>query len=45
MDLTDSIKSEYFTLDGRKATAVQKGILIEKVTFSNGAAVVRKIRR
>ena len=45
MNLTDSIKSEYFTLDGRKATAVQKGILIEKVTFSNGAAVVRKIRR
>ena len=40
-----SVKVEYFTLDGRKATSVQKGILIQKVTFENGSVVVRKIRK
>ena len=40
-----SVKVEYFTLDGRKATSVQKGILIQKVTFENGATIVRKIRK
>ena len=45
MNLTNEFKSEYFTLDGRKATAAQKGIIIQKMTFSNGAVVVRKIRR
>ena len=41
----EQVKVEYFTLDGRKATSVQKGILIQKVTFENGSVVVRKIRK
>ena len=45
MNLGDTCKSEFYTLDGRKATAAQKGIIIQKTTFSNGAVVVRKIRR
>ena len=45
INLNDNVKFEYFTLDGRKATAVQKGIVIQKMTLSNGAVVVRKVRR
>lgn len=45
MNLTDNVKFEFFTLDGRKATAAQKGIIIQKMTLSNGAVVVRKVRR
>lgn len=41
----EQVKVEYFTLDGRKATSVQKGILIQKVTFENGSVMVRKIRK
>ncbi|MCR4602857.1 MAG: hypothetical protein K5683_04920 [Prevotella sp.] len=36
---------EYFTLDGRKATSAQKGIVIQRTTFENGAVQVRKIRK
>ena len=39
------ISVEYFTLDGRKATGAQKGIVIQKVTFANGATLVQKIRK
>jgi hypothetical protein len=39
------VKVEYFMLDGRKATASQKGIMIQKVTFENGAVIVRKVRK
>lgn len=45
INLNDNVKFEYFTIDGRKATAVQKGIVIQKMTLSNGAVVVRKVRR
>ena len=45
LDLNDVVKSEYFTIDGRKATAVQKGIIIQKMTLVNGAVVVKKIRK
>ncbi len=37
-------KVEYFTLDGRKATKAHKGIMIQKVTLSNGATLIHKIR-
>jgi len=39
------LKVEYFTLDGRKANAAQKGILIQRVTMGNGSVSVRKIRK
>lgn len=40
-----SVKIEYFTLDGRKVTTAQKGIMIQKATFDNGAVVIRKVRK
>ena len=39
------LKVEFFTLDGRKATAVQKGIMIQKTTLDNGAVIIRKVRK
>ena len=36
---------EIFTLDGRKATAAQKGILIQKMTSADGRVMVKKIRK
>jgi hypothetical protein len=42
---SQKVKVEYFMLDGRKATASQKGIMIQKVTFENGAVIVRKVRK
>lgn len=36
---------EYFTLDGRKVNAAQRGILVQKVTMGNGAVIVRKVQR
>lgn len=40
-----SFTVEYFTLDGRKATSAQKGIMIQKVTLDNGATIIKKIRK
>ena len=40
-----AVQVEYFTLDGRKANSLQKGIMIQKVTFENGAVLVKKIRK
>ena len=40
-----TVKVEYFTLDGRKALRAQKGILIQKMTLSNGTVVVKKVRK
>ena len=40
----ETVKVEYFTLDGRKATKAHKGIMIQKVTLSNGATLIQKIR-
>ena len=37
-------KVEYFTLDGRKANSTHKGIMIQKVTLSNGTTLIQKIR-
>ena len=39
-----AVKVEFFTLDGRKATSAHKGIMIQKVTLSNGATLIQKIR-
>ena len=39
------VNVEYFTLDGRKASMLQKGIMIQKMTLGNGAVIVRKVRK
>ena len=39
-----AMKVEFFTLDGRKATSAHKGIMIQKVTLSNGTTLIQKIR-
>jgi len=36
---------QYFTLDGRKTNAAQKGIFIQKTVLDNGKVVVRKIQK
>jgi len=36
---------EFFTLDGRKASGAQRGLLIMKQTLSNGAVIVKKIQK
>lgn len=36
---------EFFTVDGRRASVAQKGILIQKTTLQNGTVVVRKVRK
>jgi hypothetical protein len=38
-------KVEFFTIDGRKATGSQKGLVIVKQTLSNGAVIVRKMQK
>lgn len=40
-----NIMVEFFTLDGRKATGAQKGIVIKKITLDNGATLIQKIRK
>ncbi len=39
-----AMRVEFFTIDGRRASAAQKGILIQKTTLQNGMVVVRKVR-
>jgi len=36
---------DFYTLDGRRATAAQKGLFILKTTMSDGTVVVKKIRK
>ena len=36
---------EYFTIDGRKATAAQKGIVIVRQTNADGNVIVNKVRK
>ena len=38
-------KVEYFTIDGRKANAQTKGLVIRKTTLGNGTIIVKKIRK
>ena len=45
VDLGESVKSEYFTIDGRQATAAHRGIIIVRHTLNNGTVVVRKVRK
>ena len=41
----ETVKVEFFTLDGRKAGAAQKGLIIVKQTLDNGSVIVKKIRK
>jgi hypothetical protein len=41
----ETVKVEFFTLDGRKASAAQKGLIIMKQTLDNGSIIVKKIRK
>ena len=41
----ETVKVEFFTLDGRKAGAAQKGLIIMKQTLDNGSIIVKKIRK
>lgn len=41
----ETVKVEFFTLDGRKASAAQKGLVIMKQTLDNGSIIVKKIRK
>ena len=36
---------EYFTVDGRKATAAQRGIIIQRMTMPDGTVIVNKISK
>lgn len=38
-------QTEFFTLDGRKTNAAQKGIFIQKTVLDNGKVVVRKVQK
>ena len=40
-----AMKVETYTLDGRRAGMSQKGILIQKITMSDGTILVRKVRK
>ena len=40
-----TVSVEFFTLDGRKVNAAQKGILIQKTIQSNGSVAIRKVRK
>jgi len=39
------MKVEFYTLDGRKASFANKGIMIQKLTLGDGTIVVKKIRK
>ena len=45
VNLSEPVRTEYFTLDGRKATGLRSGIVIMKQTMGNGAVIIRKIRK
>lgn len=40
-----TVKVEFFTLDGRRVSGIQKGIIIRKAIMDNGTVVVKKIRK
>jgi hypothetical protein len=41
--LTDDCKVEFFTTDGRRLEKAQKGIMVMKITRSDGTVTIRKI--
>ena len=45
LNAVPTMKIEFFTLDGRKVSGQQKGILIQKRTLGNGDIIVKKIRK
>ena len=45
VQLGEPVRTEFFTLDGRKANGLTKGIVVMKQTMGNGAVIVRKIRK
>ena len=40
-----ALRTELFTIDGRRTSNLQKGIMIVKTTMSDGSIVVKKIRK
>jgi len=40
-----TMKVEYFTLDGRRVSGLQKGITIRKAIMEDGNVIVKKIRK
>ena len=40
-----TMKVEFFTLDGRQVSKLQKGITIQKQTLNNGTVIIKKIRK
>jgi len=40
-----TMKVEFFTLDGRRISGLQKGITIRKATMDDGTVVVKKVRK
>ncbi len=45
VNLGKVVDVQYFTLDGRRVSAAQKGITIRKAIMDNGAVIVKKIRK
>lgn len=45
IQLGEPVRTEFFTLDGRKAAGLMKGIVIMKQTMGNGAVIIKKIRK
>ena len=41
----ETSKVEFFTLDGRKATRAQKGVIFQTTTLGNGATIIKKIMK
>lgn len=40
-----TVRVQYFTLDGRQVNGAQKGIIIRKATLSDGNVIVKKIQK
>lgn len=41
----EPVRVEFFTIDGRRVSAAQKGITIQKTTLANGVVTIKKIAR
>jgi len=45
VNLGEPVRTEFFTLDGRKAAGLGNGIVIMRQTMGNGAVIIKKIRK
>ena len=45
VNLGEPVRTEFFTLDGRKAAGLGHGIVIMRQTMGNGAVIIKKIRK